>query len=162
MTGKGPRGAYGYNAVIGEFGDMLEEGMLDPSKVTRACAAECCIHCRPLLTTEVMVAAAPKDDGRSPCAAPRPPQAMQRKPRGLLRFIRGIWHAVRAPAHTHTASGRATELALTREASSSSNPTMQPHSSSHSFRRAHSRLVLSVRRGASCNSGLDSNAARRR
>jgi chaperonin GroEL len=31
-SGKGP---YGYNAATGEYGDMLEEGILDPAKVTR-------------------------------------------------------------------------------------------------------------------------------
>jgi hypothetical protein len=42
------------------------------------------------------------------------------------------------------------------------NPTMHPRSSSQSFKRAHRKLVLSVRRGARCSSGLDSNAARSR
>ncbi|TLY66858.1 MAG: chaperonin GroEL, partial [Gammaproteobacteria bacterium] len=32
---KAGKGAYGYNAATGEFGDMLEEGILDPTKVTR-------------------------------------------------------------------------------------------------------------------------------
>lgn len=45
---------------------------------------------------------------------------------------------------------------------STANPTMHPRSSSQSFKRAHRKLVLSVRRGARCSSGLDSNAARSR
>jgi len=32
---QGGQGAYGYNAGTGEYGDMLEEGILDPAKVTR-------------------------------------------------------------------------------------------------------------------------------
>src|SRR6186997_3390790 len=32
---KAGKGAYGYNAGTGQYGDMLEEGILDPAKVTR-------------------------------------------------------------------------------------------------------------------------------
>jgi chaperonin GroEL len=32
---KAGKGAYGYNAGTGEYGDMLGEGILDPAKVTR-------------------------------------------------------------------------------------------------------------------------------
>jgi chaperonin GroEL len=32
---KAGKGAYGYNAANGEYGGMLEEGILDPTKVTR-------------------------------------------------------------------------------------------------------------------------------
>jgi hypothetical protein len=32
---KSGKGAYGYNAATGEFGDMLEAGILEPTKVTR-------------------------------------------------------------------------------------------------------------------------------
>ena len=32
---KAGKGAYGYNASNGEFGNMLEAGILDPTKVTR-------------------------------------------------------------------------------------------------------------------------------
>jgi chaperonin GroEL (HSP60 family) len=31
---KAGKGAYGYNAATGEFGDMLDQGILDPTKVT--------------------------------------------------------------------------------------------------------------------------------
>jgi chaperonin GroEL len=34
-AGKAGKGAYSYNAANGEYGDMLEEGILDPTKVTR-------------------------------------------------------------------------------------------------------------------------------
>jgi chaperonin GroEL len=32
---KGGKGAYGYNAGTGEYGDMIDAGILDPAKVTR-------------------------------------------------------------------------------------------------------------------------------
>jgi chaperonin GroEL len=57
-TGKG---AYGYNAATGEFGDMLEEGILDPTKVTRLALQNAASVAGLLLTTEVMVAEAPRD-----------------------------------------------------------------------------------------------------
>jgi len=42
------------------------------------------------------------------------------------------------------------------------NPTMQPRASSHSFIRAHAKLVRKLRRGALRSSGVDSKAARKR
>jgi chaperonin GroEL len=58
-AGKGP---YGYNAATGEYGDMLEEGILDPTKVTRLALQNAASVAGLLLTTEVMVAEAPKDE----------------------------------------------------------------------------------------------------
>jgi chaperonin GroEL len=59
---KAGKGAYGYNAATGEFGDMLEEGILDPTKVTRLALQNAASVAGLLLTTEVMVGEAPKDD----------------------------------------------------------------------------------------------------
>ena len=59
---KAGKGAYGYNAATGEFGDMLEAGILDPTKVTRLALQNAASVAGLLLTTEVMVAEAPKDD----------------------------------------------------------------------------------------------------
>jgi chaperonin GroEL len=56
------KGAYGYNAATGEFGDMLEQGILDPTKVTRLALQNAASVAGLLLTTEVMVAESPKDD----------------------------------------------------------------------------------------------------
>jgi chaperonin GroEL len=56
------KGSYGYNAATGEFGDMLEEGILDPTKVTRLALQNAASVAGLLLTTEVMVAEAPKED----------------------------------------------------------------------------------------------------
>ncbi len=59
---KAGKGAYGYNAASGEYGDMLEEGILDPTKVTRLALQNAASVAGLLLTTEVMVADAPKDE----------------------------------------------------------------------------------------------------
>jgi chaperonin GroEL len=62
---KAGKGAFGYNAASGEFGDMLEEGILDPTKVTRLALQNAASVAGLLLTTEVMVAEASKDDENS-------------------------------------------------------------------------------------------------
>jgi chaperonin GroEL len=62
---KAGKGSYGYNAATGEFGDMLEEGILDPTKVTRLALQNAASVAGLLLTTEVMVGEASKDDEHS-------------------------------------------------------------------------------------------------
>ena len=64
------KGAFGYNAANGEFGDMLEEGILDPTKVTRLALQNAASVAGLLLTTEVMVAEAPKDEEHSHAGPP--------------------------------------------------------------------------------------------
>ena len=59
---KSGKGSYGYNAATGEYGDMLEFGILDPAKVTRLALQNAASVAGLLLTTEVMIAEAPKDD----------------------------------------------------------------------------------------------------
>jgi chaperonin GroEL len=59
---KSGKGAYGYNAANGEYGDMLEFGILDPAKVTRLALQNAASVAGLLLTTEVMIAEAPKDE----------------------------------------------------------------------------------------------------
>jgi chaperonin GroEL len=59
---KAGKGAYGYNAATGKFGDMLEEGILDPTKVTRLALQNAASVAGLLLTTEVMIAEAPRDE----------------------------------------------------------------------------------------------------
>jgi chaperonin GroEL len=56
------KGSYGYNAATGEFGDLIEAGILDPTKVTRLALQNSASVAGLLLTTEVMVAEAPKDE----------------------------------------------------------------------------------------------------
>ncbi len=59
------KGTYGYNAASGEFGDLIEQGILDPTKVTRLALQNAASVAGLLLTTEVMVAEAPKDEDHS-------------------------------------------------------------------------------------------------
>jgi chaperonin GroEL len=67
---KAGKGAYGYNAATGEFGDMLEEGILDPTKVTRLALQNAASVAGLLLTTEVMVAEAPQHEQRAHAGMP--------------------------------------------------------------------------------------------
>jgi len=62
---KAGKGAYGYNAATGEFGDMFEEGILDPTKVTRLALQNAASVAGLLLTTEVMIAEAPQPNARA-------------------------------------------------------------------------------------------------
>ncbi|MEN0043519.1 MAG: chaperonin GroEL [Pseudomonadota bacterium] len=55
-------GNYGYNAATGEYGDMIEAGILDPTKVTRFALQNAASVSGLLLTTEAMVADLPQDD----------------------------------------------------------------------------------------------------
>jgi chaperonin GroEL len=56
------KGAFGYNAATGEYGDLIEAGILDPTKVTRLALLNAASVAGLLLTTEVMVAEAPKEE----------------------------------------------------------------------------------------------------
>jgi len=56
------KGTFGYNAATGSYGDMLELGILDPTKVTRLALQNAASVAGLLLTTEVMIAEAPKDE----------------------------------------------------------------------------------------------------
>ena len=60
------RGSHGYNAATGEYGDMIEMGILDPTKVTRLALQNAASVAGLLLTTEVMVAEAPKEEHDHP------------------------------------------------------------------------------------------------
>ena len=56
------KGSFGYNAQTGEYGDMFEAGILDPTMVTRYALQNAASISGLLLTTEAMVAEAPKED----------------------------------------------------------------------------------------------------
>ena len=64
------KGSFGYNAATGEFGDLIEQGILDPTKVTRLALQNAASVSGLLLTTEVMVAEAPKDEDHSHAMPP--------------------------------------------------------------------------------------------
>ena len=57
------KGNYGYNAANETYGDMIEMGILDPTKVTRSALQNAASVAGLMLTTDCMVAELPKDDG---------------------------------------------------------------------------------------------------
>ena len=59
-------GNFGYNAATGEYGDMIEMGILDPAKVTRTALQAAGSVAGLMITTEVMIAESPKDDAPAP------------------------------------------------------------------------------------------------
>jgi chaperonin GroEL len=63
---KDGKGAFGYNAQNGEFGDMIEMGILDPTKVERLALQNAASVAGLLLTTEAMVAELPKKEAPMP------------------------------------------------------------------------------------------------
>tara|TARA_B100001250_G_scaffold216269_1_gene185576 strand:- start:483 stop:2126 length:1644 start_codon:yes stop_codon:yes gene_type:complete len=56
------KGNYGYNAATNDYGDMIEMGIVDPTKVTRYALQNAASVTGLLLTTEAMVTEAPQDD----------------------------------------------------------------------------------------------------
>ncbi|WP_192562239.1 chaperonin GroEL [Pseudomonas gozinkensis] len=60
---KNGKGNFGYNAATGEYGDMIEMGILDPTKVTRSALQAASSIGGLILTTEAAVADAPKKEG---------------------------------------------------------------------------------------------------
>ncbi|EGL54033.1 MAG: chaperonin GroEL [Pseudomonadota bacterium] len=59
------KGNFGYNAATGEYGDMIDMGILDPTKVTRTALQNAGSVAGLMLTTEAMIAELPKDDAPS-------------------------------------------------------------------------------------------------
>ena len=62
----GKDGNYGYNAGTGEYGDMIQMGILDPTKVTRAALQNAASISGLMITTEAMVAELPEDKPAMP------------------------------------------------------------------------------------------------
>ncbi|MGH8644192.1 MAG: chaperonin GroEL [Gammaproteobacteria bacterium] len=58
----GKSGNYGYNVVSGDYGDMIEMGILDPTKVTRMALQNAASVAGLQITTEAMVAELPKEE----------------------------------------------------------------------------------------------------
>ena len=61
-------GAFGFNAQTDTFGDMVEMGILDPTKVTRTALQNAASIAGLMITTEAMVAEHPRDE--------KPPKGM--------------------------------------------------------------------------------------
>jgi chaperonin GroEL len=60
------KGNYGFNAANDTYGDMIEMGILDPTKVTRTALQNAASVASLMLTTECMVAEAPKEETPMP------------------------------------------------------------------------------------------------
>ncbi|WP_339449244.1 chaperonin GroEL [Pseudomonas sp. EA_5y_Pfl2_R50] len=60
---KNGKGNFGYNAATGEYGDMIEMGILDPTKVTRSALQAASSIGGLILTTEAAVANTPEKAG---------------------------------------------------------------------------------------------------
>ena len=56
------QGNFGYNAQTGEYGDLVTMGVLDPTKVSRAALQNAASVAGLILTTDCMVAEAPKEE----------------------------------------------------------------------------------------------------
>ena len=63
-------GAFGYNAELGIYEDLLDAGILDPTKVTRFALQNAASVSSLLLTTEAMIAEKPKDKEEMPMMPP--------------------------------------------------------------------------------------------
>jgi chaperonin GroEL len=61
---------FGYDAANGKFGDMIELGILDPTKVTRLALQNAASVAGLFLTTEASIAEAPKEKSRVAAHAP--------------------------------------------------------------------------------------------
>ncbi len=59
---KSGNGNYGYNAATGEYGDMVQLGILDPTKVTRSALQHAASIAGLVITTEAMIAELPKKE----------------------------------------------------------------------------------------------------
>ena len=67
---KDEKGNFGYNAQTDAFADLVEEGVIDPTKVTRLALENAASIASLLLTTECVVAEEPEDEKAMPPAPP--------------------------------------------------------------------------------------------
>lgn len=63
-------GSYGFNAATGEYGDMIEMGILDPAKVTRSALQAAASVAGMMITTECMITEAKEDKHSGPAMDP--------------------------------------------------------------------------------------------
>ncbi|MGA7749418.1 MAG: chaperonin GroEL, partial [Gallionella sp.] len=56
------KGSFGYNAATEAYGDLIEMGILDPTKVTRSALQNAASIASLILTTDAMIAELPKED----------------------------------------------------------------------------------------------------
>ena len=65
--------SFGYNAATRQYGDLLEMGVIDPAKVTRLALQNAGSIASLVLTTDCMIANAPKKEGSAGLGAAEPP-----------------------------------------------------------------------------------------
>ena len=63
------KGAFGYNAATDEFEDLVEAGVIDPTKVVRSALQNAASVAALMLTTEALIAERPKEEAPAPAAA---------------------------------------------------------------------------------------------
>ncbi|OGC70474.1 chaperonin GroL [candidate division WWE3 bacterium RIFCSPLOWO2_02_FULL_53_10] len=73
-TGEGAA-TYGWDAMIGEFGDLVKKGIIDPAKVTRSALQNAASVAVMVLTTEALITDLPEKD--KPAAPPMPGGGME-------------------------------------------------------------------------------------
>jgi len=66
---KGEKPGIGFNARNGQFVDMLKEGIVDPAKVTKCALQNAASIVSLLLTTDVLIADKPEENGGGAAAA---------------------------------------------------------------------------------------------
>ena len=67
------KGNFGFNAATGEYGDMIEMGILDPAKVTRTALQAAGSVAGLMITTEAMVSDIPEESGAGGMPPGMPP-----------------------------------------------------------------------------------------
>jgi len=68
-------GSYGYNAATGEYGDLIAQGVIDPTKVTKTALVNACSVAGLVLTTDTIIADMPADD-KAPAVGGNPGMMM--------------------------------------------------------------------------------------
>jgi len=68
-------GSYGYNAATGEYGDLIAQGVIDPTKVTKTALVNACSVAGLVLTTDTIIADLPADD-KAPAGGGNPGMGM--------------------------------------------------------------------------------------
>ncbi|MCY1269948.1 60 kDa chaperonin [compost metagenome] len=66
----GHDGNFGWNAATGEYGDLFEMGVIDPTKVTRTALQNAASVAGLILTTDASVVEVPRDMGKAAAASP--------------------------------------------------------------------------------------------
>ncbi|MCI0440334.1 MAG: chaperonin GroEL [Chloroflexi bacterium] len=64
------KGDYGYDAEVGEFTNLLERGIMDPAKVTRAAIENAASVASMVLTTESLITDIPQKEAAAPAMPP--------------------------------------------------------------------------------------------